>query len=265
MIEGKGEIVRIITGFSDLDGIVWRREDGIVFTDSRNHQITRWVPGSKTDPFTRDDSGGPAGLALDTQSRLIIVEHQARRVIRADKDEMTTLIDHVDGGPLWGPTDITVAPGGDLFITDFGSAGGRVVRLSTAGEPSVAVSDVVRPSGVAVSPSGTTLYVSDAARAELRAYPIDHRAVGAGRRLASIQPWKSGVSGVPDGLLVDRAGHIFLAGPGGMWVLDENGGRLGVIAMPERPASCAFGDGDGRTLYCAAETSVYKVRMKARP
>src|SRR5205823_4670936 len=122
--------------------------------------IMRWVPGSSADPFTRDDSSGPAGLALDAQGRLIIAEHHARRVLRADRDQMTTLVDQVDGAPLWGPTAVTVAPGGDIFITDPGPAGGRVVRVSTTGDASVVVSDVVQPSGVAVSPPGTTLYVS---------------------------------------------------------------------------------------------------------
>ena len=45
-------------------------------------------------------------------------------------------------------------------------------------------------------------------------------------------------------------------------MLDANGGRLGVIATPETPSACTFGDADGHTLYIAAETSLYKVRLK---
>ena len=114
-----------------------------------------------------------------------------------------------------------------------------------------------------MSLGGNALYVSDSARSELRAYPIgSHDVIGAGRRLTPVTPWKSGMTGRPAGLLVDKSGHIFLAGPGGVWVLDENGGRLGVIAMPERPSACTLGDADGRTLYIAAETSIYKVRLR---
>ena len=75
-------------------------------------------------------------------------------------------------------------------------------------------------------------------------------------------PWKRGVQGRPNGLTVDTHGRLYLAGPGGIWVLDANGGRLGVIATPETPAACTFGDADGHTLYIAAETSLYKVRLK---
>ena len=64
-------------------------------------------------------------------------------------------------------------------------------------------------------------------------------------------------------MTLDPAGRLYLAGPGGIWILDRNGGRLGVIATPETPSACAFGDADGRTLYITAETSLYKVRMTA--
>ena len=74
-------------------------------------------------------------------------------------------------------------------------------------------------------------------------------------------PWKRGVQGRADGVMRDQAGRIYLAGPGGIWVLDRTGGRLGVIATPETPSACAFGDADGRTLYITAETSIYKVRL----
>lgn len=263
LVEGRGEIVRVITGYDSLDGIAWRPADGLSFTDPSAHQIVTWLPASKTEPLTRVDGSVPAGLAADAQGRLLVAERNTLRVTRRDKGQVMTVLDRVDGEPLRGPSEVTSAASGDVYVTDFGSGGGRVIRVTPAGEASVVVSDVAQPVGVAVSPSGATLYVSDSARSELRAYPIDRQgSVGAGRRLAPIAPWKSGVNGRPAGLLVDRAGHIFLAGPGGVWVLDENGGRLGVIAMPERPSACTFGDADGRTLYIAAETSIYKVRIR---
>lgn len=264
LVEGRGEIVRVITGYEALDGIAWRSGVGLTFTDPPTHQLVTWMPSSNVQPVTRMDGSVPAGLAVDAEGRLIVAERNTLRVTRRDdKGLVATVIDRVDGEPLRGPSDVAAAPNGDLYVTDFGSGGGRVIRVKADGEAAVVVSDVGQPVGVAVSASGTVLYVSDSARSELRAYPIDPRgAVGAGRRLAAITPWKAGVNGRPAGLLVDRAGHIFLAGPGGVWVLDENGGRLGVIAMAERPSACIFGDADGRTLYIAAETSIYKVRIR---
>jgi sugar lactone lactonase YvrE len=263
LIEGRGEIVRVITGYDSLDGLAWLPADGLTFTDPGAHLLVTWSPASKTEPVTRVDGSVPTGLAADAQGRLVVAERNTLRVTRREKGQVTTLVDRVDGQPLRGPSEVTVAPNGDVYVADFGSGGGRVIRVTPGFQTSVVVSDVAQPAGVGVSPAGTMLYVADSARSELRAYPIDAQdVVGAGRRLTSVTPWKSGVNGRPAGVLVDRAGHIFLAGPGGVWVLDENGGRLGVIAMPERPSACALGDVDERTLYIAAETSIYKVRLR---
>lgn len=262
LISGRGVIVRLMTGFGGVDGIVWRADTGLTFTDPPRGQVVRWKSADTGPELIRTGAGGAAGLAFDADGRLLAAERGARRVSRTDQSGTTTLLDQVDGAPLGGPSDLAFGPDGSLYIVDATSTGGRIVRLAPGGEAKVVVADLKQPSGVAVAPSGASLYVSDAGRAELRVYPIDHGQVGAGRRLAAITPWKPGVHGLPDGLRTDRDGHLFLAGPGGIWVLDENGGRLGVMAMPETPSACTFGDADGRTLYIAAETSVYTVRLK---
>jgi sugar lactone lactonase YvrE len=262
LISGRGEIVRIMTGFASADGIVWRRDGGLVFTDPKSGEVVRWKSAETGVEIIRSDSGGASGLVLDAEGRVLAAERGARRVSRTDQAGTTTLLDRVDGQPLGGPSDLAFGPDRSLYIADTTSNGGRIVRLSPDGDAKVVVTGLAQASGVAVAASGTALYVSDAGRAELRVYPIDHGQVGAGRHLATITPWKRGVQGRPDGLQVDRDGHIFLAGPGGIWVMDGNGGRLGVMPMPETPSACTFGDADGRTLYIAAESSVYKVRMK---
>jgi gluconolactonase len=137
-----------------------------------------------------------------------------------------------------------------------------VILVQPSGEASVAAADLVRPAGLALTADGATLYVTDSATSELRAYPVgpDGR-LGEGHRLTDVTPWKGGVYGRPDGMALDQEGHIYLAGPGGVWVLDAHGGRLGVIASSETPSACAFGDADRKTLYFTAESSIYKIRL----
>ena len=64
-----------------------------------------------------------------------------------------------------------------------------------------------------------------------------------------------------DGLKVDAEGHLFVSGPGGVWVLSGEGKHLGTLKLPELPANMAWGDADGRTLYLTARTSVYRLRL----
>jgi gluconolactonase len=63
---------------------------------------------------------------------------------------------------------------------------------------------------------------------------------------------------------VDREGNIFVTGPLGIWIWDVDGHHLGTIVLPEQPANLAWGDAGYGTLYLTAETSVYRLKMKAR-
>ena len=62
-----------------------------------------------------------------------------------------------------------------------------------------------------------------------------------------------------DGVKVDVNGNVFVSAPGGVWILSPQGKLLGKIIGPERPANMAWGE-DGKTLFLAAHTGLYKIR-----
>jgi sugar lactone lactonase YvrE len=62
---------------------------------------------------------------------------------------------------------------------------------------------------------------------------------------------------------VDSKGNVYVTGKGGIWVIDPEGRRLGIIKFPELPANLAWGDQDWQTLYVTAQTSLYRVRLNA--
>ena len=64
-----------------------------------------------------------------------------------------------------------------------------------------------------------------------------------------------------DGLKVDAQGNVYAAGPGGVWILSPEGKHLGTIKGPELPANLAWGDFDRQTLYMAARTGLYRIRL----
>jgi len=63
-----------------------------------------------------------------------------------------------------------------------------------------------------------------------------------------------------DGLKVDRAGNLFVSGPGGVWILSAAGKHLGTLRGPELPANFSWGDEDRRSLYLTARTGLYRLR-----
>jgi sugar lactone lactonase YvrE len=64
-----------------------------------------------------------------------------------------------------------------------------------------------------------------------------------------------------EGLAVDANGNVYLAA-GQIFVYSPEGKELGVIEVPERPTSLAFGGSDGKTLFITARTSLYSVRIR---
>ena len=70
--------------------------------------------------------------------------------------------------------------------------------------------------------------------------------------------------GVPDGMRMDRAGNLYVTGPGGIWIWDPEGHHLGTIILPEQPANLAWGDPELKTLYITATTSLYKLKTNAQ-
>jgi len=57
-------------------------------------------------------------------------------------------------------------------------------------------------------------------------------------------------------------GNIYSAGPGGVWIFTPEGKPLAVIRMPEKVANLNWAGPERKTLYIAASTSIYRVRLK---
>ena len=67
--------------------------------------------------------------------------------------------------------------------------------------------------------------------------------------------------GVTDGLRVDTKGNLYETAPGGVWIVSPEGKHLGTIRAPEISTNVGFGDADKKTLYIAARTGIYKIRV----
>ena len=63
-------------------------------------------------------------------------------------------------------------------------------------------------------------------------------------------------------VVTDSAGNVYIAS-GQVWIYDRAGKQIGVLELPERPGSIAFGGPDKRTLFIGARSSLYSIRTKA--
>jgi len=218
---------------------------------------------------------GSNGLAIDREGRLTILEHGNRRVTRLERNgTLTILADRYDGKRLNSPNDLVYKSDGALYFTDppFGLPKAfddprkelpysGVFRLAD-GQLTLVARDLTGPNGIAFSPDERYLYVTnwDTARKVVMRYELAADGSLVNGRVFFDMTGAPGDEAL-DGLKVDRAGNLFVSGPGGVWVLSADGRHLGTIRAPELPANMAWGDADGRTLYFTARTGIYRMRV----
>ncbi len=257
------------------------RLGGLVFSDVRANRMMLIGEDGTVRPF-RDPSDNANGNILDGRGRLVTCEHRGRRVVRAEADgSLTVLADRYGGKPLNSPNDAALAPDGAIWFTDpiFGismpeegivltpeQAARRVYRIDPDGTVTGQTDALDQPNGLAFSPDGRRLYVSDTGASlnpegarTINVFPVENgRSLGAPRAFATVE------AGVPDGLAVDAEGRVYAACGDGVRVFRGDGRPLGRIATAREAANVTFGGPDGRRLFIASGPAVLAIDLKVR-
>jgi gluconolactonase len=301
IVPADAKLERVATGYTWTEGPVWAK-DSLFFADIPGNSILKWNPEAGATTFLKPSGykgsapyGGPEpgsnGMTLDSIGRLTVAGHAQRDVFRLESLDpdgpITILADSYQGERLNSPNDLVYSSDGSLYFTDppYGLRTQKdndpdkqlkvngVYRLPHAlqhkpGAPpananlQLLVSDLTRPNGIAFSPDEKYLYVDNSEPKKLwvryRVQPDGSLAEGKVIYDATSDPRP----GAPDGMKVDEQGNLYSAGPGGVWIFSSDGKPLATILMPERVANLAWAGEDRKTLYIAASTSVYRVRLK---
>jgi gluconolactonase len=281
-------IEKVATGFEFTEGPVWVRSGNyLLFSDPNANTIYRWTPDDGQVSVFRTKSGyagadigeyvqpGSNGLTLDAQGRLTIDEMGRRRVTRLEPNgSITVLADRYEGKRFNSPNDLVYRSDGALYFTDPPFGLPRVFDDSRKelaysgvfcvcnGVVKLVSKDFTGPNGLAFSPDEKYLYVDDW---DAHAKVINRYEVLPDGSLARGVKWAD-LTGKPgedalDGMKVDKLGNVYVAGPGGLWIFSPAGRVIGRIVPSEEPHNMTFGDADGKTLYIAALTSIYRVRL----
>jgi gluconolactonase len=287
----------VAAGIGHAEGPVWVPDSSmLLFTDAPTRTVYRWSAKSGLTKFLEHtgytgrmpygEEPGSNGLALDHRGNLLICDHGDRRLaslpLAASKSGKRTLTDNFEGKRYNSPNDVVVHPTNQsIYFTDppYGLPQQRqdvvnrelpvcgVYRLAPNGKVTQEIKDLPLPNGLAFSPDGRTLYVSqsDSLRPIIMAYAVrPNGQLGKGRvffdmsKLNRTRPKET-----PDGLKTDRNGNVWASGFGGMVVLSAQGQHLGTIDTGEVVANCAWGD-DGRTLYIASGSFLCRVKTLAQ-
>lgn len=261
------KVERVAAGLKFAEGPVWTPDHELVFSDTPTSRLLR-IGGGEPMAVVREQANGPVGNAIDPQGRLYTCEQHTRRVIRTDKKgKMEVLAERWEGKRLNAPNDIAVRHDGHAYFTDpaFGKNSGTreldfygIYHITPKGVVELVAKPAGRPNGVALSPGGKHLYVTNSDDKSIRAYDLDRSGVASNERVLV-----KTVPGVPDGLRTDEKGNLYVACKG-LAVYSAEGKQVFFIDMPETPSNLAFGDNDMQTLFITARTSVYRIRLDVK-
>jgi len=254
--------------FVFTEGPAWSKEGFLIFSDTVADKIWKWSPGAEPVSF-RDSASGASGNAFDSQGRLFTCETHARRVTRTNlKDgRIDVLADRWDGKKLNAPCDLAVSKSDHVYFTDpaFGEQADHreldfygVYHLAPKGLLKLVAKPTGRPHGIAISPNGRVLYVTNADERNLRAYDLDHNGDASGERVLVAR-----IDGIPGGLRVSEKGELYVATTKGIAIYSGEGKPIHTIPMRDRPSNCAF-DPQGAWLYVTARSFLYRIRLDGK-
>ncbi len=260
-------VEKLAGGYVYTEGPAWSPDGYLIWSDVPANQIQKWVPGQKPG-VARENTAGASGNAYDAKGNLYTCETRGRRVIRVDKKGVIELLaDKWEGKRLNAPNDIVVRKDGHVYFTDpaFGNQAATreldfygLYHLPPKGPLELIAKSKGRPNGVALSPNGKILYVTNSDERAVYAYDVDGKGAAARERKLI-----SGIAGAPDGIRADEKGNLYIAATG-VAVYSPEGKLLHTIEMGETPRNLAFGEADYQTLFITALSSVYRIRLDVK-
>ena len=187
LVPKTAKIQVLAEGFTWAEGPVWIADGGyLLLSDVPRNRMYRWAPGAHAASIFLEPSGGTEtkgfrepgsnGLKPGGHDRLLVADSGNRAIVLLDlRTKAKRLIaQSFEGKKLNSPNDLVVGPDGAIWFTDppYGLEGiedsplkeqsaNRVYRLGPDGNVTAIESQIRFPNGIAFSPDGRTLYVSN--------------------------------------------------------------------------------------------------------
>jgi gluconolactonase len=282
LVDEDVELERLGTGFTFTEGPIWNPGGYLLFSDMPGDVRRRWDEESGVQEVANPSNKGN-GMTLDNDGRLIVCEHVTSSVVRMDPDGKGSgrevLASHYEGRELNSPNDVVVRSDGAIYFTDptYGRMPGfgiereqdlafqGVYRIAPGGgDPQLLVEDFDQPNGLCFSPDESLLYINDTTRAHIRVFDVaDDGTVANGRVLADgIGSGDLAIGDLVDGMKLDERGNVWVTGPGGVCVFDNEGEHIGTVEVPENVGNINWGGPDWNWLFIPATTSLYRIACK---
>lgn len=266
------------SGFSNASGLTVDDAGTVFFTDAAKGNIYRWNEARRTAEVLAQMKGQPQVLGFVAPATLLAIANE-RAVYRLSSTTPGPAEPVVETAELLPQTTLLLPVGlhNELSVMqDMMERRGYVYRPRS----NTAIVSLVpnERRGYYYAPDSRTAVMAGGTwRPNLQASQLAAFTPGASHFLTSEDDGRTyRVTLRTDGKLEssvfterggtsvveDAAGNVYIAS-GDVWIHDRSGKPVGVIEIPERPGSLAFGGADRRTLYIGARTSLYSIRTRS--
>jgi gluconolactonase len=296
VISTNAKIEVIADGFEWSEGPLWiEKHNMLLFSDVPMNTIFKWTEAKGKEVYLKPSGytgtepslckePGSNGLTLDASGNLVLCQHGDRQMGRMDapldkpEPKFISLATKYNGKRFSSPNDAVFNGAGELYFTDppYGlqtqddsdpkkeiSFNG-VYKVKANGEVILLVDSVSRPNGLAFLPGEKKLIVacSDPGRPNWYVYDVAGDSLVNGKIFYSaVNERKEKVNGLPDGLKIDRNGNVFATGPGGVYIFNSEGKKLGIIKFENSTSNCALSP-DEKTLYVTNDMFLVRVKLR---
>jgi gluconolactonase len=285
----------IFSGFEWSEGPLWvEKHKMLLFSDVPRNCIYKWTEEKQvqmylpfsgyTDTAKRGGEMGSNGLLLDNEGNLVLCQHGDRRMARMDapldkpERKFITLADKFNGKRFNSPNDAVYNSIGELFFTDppYGLKTqddtdpkkeipfNGVYKVKKDGTVILLVDSISRPNGLAFFPGEKRLLVasSDPVKPNWYVFDVNGDSLSNGKIFYSAtEERKTMTHGLPDGFKINKQGILFATGPGGVYIFNSSGKKLGFIKLDEATSNCALSS-DEKTLYVTNDMYVLRIALK---
>jgi gluconolactonase len=290
----KAEI--IAEGYEWSEGPLWiEKHNMLLFSDVPMNTIYKWTEANGAEVYLKPSGytgttpskckePGSNGLTIDTDGHLVLCQHGDRAVSLMDAPfdkpaaKFITLVNKYEGKKLNSPNDLVFNADGELFFTDppYGlftqddSDSAKeikhngVYKVKKDGTVILLVDSITRPNGLAFLPGEKQLLVanSDPEKPNWYIFDVSGDTMSNGKLFYSAaEERKTMKHGLPDGFKINKQGIVFATGPGGVYIFNSSGKKLGLIKLDEATSNCALSN-DEKTLYVTNDMYVLRIALK---
>ncbi|XP_076220993.1 LOW QUALITY PROTEIN: uncharacterized protein LOC116425964 [Nomia melanderi] len=260
----------IVGRFDHSEGPHWDHyTHKLFFVDIEAQKICRF------DLVTKDlsciyISNGPVGVAVPVQGEphkfvagtatdFVLISWNPDRNVTKSSPETLAVVDKDRNGTRWNDGKVdssgrfwggTIGPEvNDVVVPDQAN----FYRIGSDLKPQVELSPVTNSNGLAWNQEDNTLYYIDTPTRKIAAFDFEKVQGTISNKRIVFDLEKNNVTGLPDGMTIDRNGNLWIAlyGGGAVAHVDpRTGSLLHLLKMPvEKITSCAFGGSRLETLF----------------